>query len=126
MDYVAGTSMGAVVGALYAMGKSPEDIEGIVEEIDWDTIFRDAPRCKERRSPRSCSLQTLGPKKYKSRVRPRLARQFLRWPVGYWLIAADTRIFLPKSSLAHRVGECGRTARQISSAAVRLDVVLLG
>ena len=30
IDYVAGTSMGAIVGALYAAGYSPEEMEAIV------------------------------------------------------------------------------------------------
>jgi NTE family protein len=39
---IAGTSMGAVVGGLYAAGYSPAEIEGIVTESDWDDLFRDA------------------------------------------------------------------------------------
>ena len=30
IDYVAGTSMGAIVGSLYAMGYSPDDMERII------------------------------------------------------------------------------------------------
>lgn len=40
-DYIAGTSMGAVVGGLYAAGISAEDIEAQLNEIDWDRVFRD-------------------------------------------------------------------------------------
>jgi NTE family protein len=39
---IAGTSIGAVVGALYASGHSPEEIEKIVGDIDWVDLFRDA------------------------------------------------------------------------------------
>ena len=46
-DYVAGTSMGAIVGALYAMGKFSERIEGIFTEIDRDMILRDSSARKE-------------------------------------------------------------------------------
>ena len=34
-DYIAGTSMGAVIGAMYAAGHSPDDIERIAKTTDW-------------------------------------------------------------------------------------------
>ena len=40
---IAGTSMGAVVGALYASGRSPDEIEGILNRLDWADLFRDDP-----------------------------------------------------------------------------------
>ncbi len=49
IDYVAGTSMGAVVGGLYASGMSPRQIEEAIEGIDWDDIFRDEPPREDRR-----------------------------------------------------------------------------
>ncbi len=39
---IAGTSMGAVVGSLYASGKTAEEIAAITREISWTTIFDDA------------------------------------------------------------------------------------
>jgi NTE family protein len=47
IDYIAGTSMGAIVGALYASGKSPEEIEQILLRADWDTLFTDKPPRKD-------------------------------------------------------------------------------
>jgi NTE family protein len=41
VDAIAGTSMGAIIGALYASGNSAEEIEEIVRSIDWNTIFDD-------------------------------------------------------------------------------------
>ena len=38
---VAGTSMGAVVGGLYAQGKTSTELKQITEEIPWTTIFND-------------------------------------------------------------------------------------
>ena len=35
IDYVAGTSMGAIVAALYAMGYSPEEMEAVIESDDF-------------------------------------------------------------------------------------------
>ena len=43
VDCIAGTSMGAVVGGLYACGMSPREIETTLREIDWDDLFDDSP-----------------------------------------------------------------------------------
>lgn len=43
IDAIAGTSMGAVVGGLYATGFSGEDIERIVSTLNWQDAFRDTP-----------------------------------------------------------------------------------
>lgn len=42
VDYVAGTSMGGLVGGLYATAHNPEEIEKIIEEIDWRTVLSGA------------------------------------------------------------------------------------
>ena len=39
IDYIAGTSTGAVIGGLYAMGYSAEDIEEIILNMNWKDIF---------------------------------------------------------------------------------------
>ncbi len=41
IDYIAGTSIGAIIGGLYAMGRTPDEIEQLVGEIDWDDVFKD-------------------------------------------------------------------------------------
>ncbi|HSH93796.1 MAG TPA: patatin-like phospholipase family protein [Roseimicrobium sp.] len=41
VDYVAGTSMGAVVGGLYASGLSPGEIEHWFREADWHYLLSD-------------------------------------------------------------------------------------
>jgi NTE family protein len=45
IDYVAGTSMGAIIGGLYASGLSADEIERVLNSIDWSDAFDD-------RSPR--------------------------------------------------------------------------
>jgi len=40
-DYITGTSMGSIVGALYSMGYSAEQLEEIVSEADWNQLFSD-------------------------------------------------------------------------------------
>ncbi len=45
IDAIAGTSMGAVVGGLYASGMSPDELEDIVVTLDWvDALSDKAPR----------------------------------------------------------------------------------
>ncbi len=45
IDAIAGTSMGAVVGGLYAAGLSGDEIERVFRELDWQEMIRDrAPR----------------------------------------------------------------------------------
>jgi NTE family protein len=41
VDYVAGTSMGAIVGGLYAAGLSPDELGTLVIDVDWLAAFDD-------------------------------------------------------------------------------------
>lgn len=41
VDYVTGTSMGALLGGMYAMGYSPGEIQQTVATIDWDAVLYD-------------------------------------------------------------------------------------
>jgi NTE family protein len=43
IDAIAGTSMGAVVGGLYASGLAPDQIEATVHSLNWQEAFRDRP-----------------------------------------------------------------------------------
>ena len=43
IDYIAGTSAGAIIGSLYASGLSPDEIEAAVAGIDWDDMLNDNP-----------------------------------------------------------------------------------
>jgi NTE family protein len=43
IDCIAGTSMGAVVGGLYASGMAAAQIESTMRSVDWQEAFRDAP-----------------------------------------------------------------------------------
>ncbi|MBD3409063.1 MAG: BamA/TamA family outer membrane protein [Ignavibacteriales bacterium] len=47
IDYVAGTSMGGLVGGLYAIGYAPSEIREIVMSQNWDRVLSDrVPRAK--------------------------------------------------------------------------------
>ncbi len=39
VDYVTGTSMGSIIGALYAAGYSADSIEEIARQINWDLLL---------------------------------------------------------------------------------------
>jgi len=41
VDYVAGTSIGGLIGGLYASGKSPGELKELVTSIDWDEVLSD-------------------------------------------------------------------------------------
>ncbi len=47
IDYVAGTSMGSIIGGLYSCGYTPDDMEKLIGSIHWDTLFQDAPERKD-------------------------------------------------------------------------------
>ena len=39
VDYITGTSMGAVIGSLYSIGYSADTLEKIARIIDWDLLL---------------------------------------------------------------------------------------
>jgi NTE family protein len=40
-DYITGTSMGSIIGALYAIGYDAESLEKIVRKLNWNEILED-------------------------------------------------------------------------------------
>lgn len=47
ISYIAGTSIGSIIGGLYASGYSPEEIENVTRSFDFSTLFSDS---RERKS----------------------------------------------------------------------------
>ena len=43
IDHVAGTSMGSLIGGLYASGMSSDQLEKLILELNWDDLFKDDP-----------------------------------------------------------------------------------
>jgi NTE family protein len=41
VDYVAGTSMGGLVGGFYAAGMNPEEMKALIEGLDWRKVLSD-------------------------------------------------------------------------------------
>ena len=46
-DYITGTSMGSIVGALYAMGYSVKEMEQISDTTDWGVVLSNTVRLNE-------------------------------------------------------------------------------
>ncbi len=44
LDVVAGTSMGGIIGGLYAAGMSPAEIRQVANDVDWSSFFSNKPR----------------------------------------------------------------------------------
>lgn len=43
VDCIAGTSMGSIIGGLYAAGLTPEEIKSAMLSMNWDDLFQDQP-----------------------------------------------------------------------------------
>ena len=41
IDYVVGTSMGSIIGGLYSIGYSPEQMDSMVRKQDWQFLLSD-------------------------------------------------------------------------------------
>lgn len=39
IDYVAGTSMGSIIGGLYSLGYTPDEMDEIIKSVDWSQIM---------------------------------------------------------------------------------------
>jgi NTE family protein len=47
VDYISGASMGAIVGAMYAMDNSPKELRDLVETLDFDKLLSGPPSYDE-------------------------------------------------------------------------------
>jgi len=43
IDYIGGTSIGAIIGGLYAVGYNAQEMEEIILAQDWESLFADEP-----------------------------------------------------------------------------------
>ena len=41
VDYIAGTSMGSIIGAMYAAGYDPYEMDSIISNLDWSRYMMD-------------------------------------------------------------------------------------
>ena len=47
IDYIAGTSMGAIIGGIYAAGYSADELEQVLIEMNWTAAMSDQPPRRE-------------------------------------------------------------------------------
>lgn len=90
VDCVAGTSMGALIGGLYASGMPAVEIETLLLELNWNGVLTDSVARKERSFRRKQDdLESLAPAK------PGIGKGGLKFPSG--LIAGENiRLFLER------------------------------
>ncbi len=55
IDMILGTSMGSIVGGLYASGYSPQAMQELISNIDWNSLFMDQKELPETMFERSVS-----------------------------------------------------------------------
>ena len=48
IDYISGTSMGSLIGALYAIGYTAKDLETLAKNQNWDILLSDKIKWKDR------------------------------------------------------------------------------
>ncbi len=134
VDYVAGTSMGAIVGSLYASGYSGKDIDSIFKDVDFDKIINDnLPRAAKTSYERDNSEKyavTLPFDKFKLKLPSALSRgqntlsllskltlhvseieDFSKLPIPFFCIATNVEtgqaVVLDKGSLAQSIVASG-------------------
>lgn len=100
VDLIAGTSMGAVVGGLYAAGYSADEIKRLLEETDWEVALTDDPE-RPRRTMRTKEVES----EFLIPYRIGFNRGRLQMPLG--VIAGQhldqilQRMLLPVSQVRH-------------------------
>ena len=53
IDYVVGTSMGSIIGGLYSIGYTPEQLDSMVRRQDWTFLLSDKiPRSEQNMAER--------------------------------------------------------------------------
>ncbi|MBR4923494.1 MAG: patatin-like phospholipase family protein, partial [Bacteroidaceae bacterium] len=58
IDYVVGTSMGSIIGGLYAIGYTPEQMDSMVRVQDWGFLLSDrTPRSDKNMAEREADEQ---------------------------------------------------------------------
>ncbi len=90
IDYIAGTSIGAIVGGLYASGMTSDELGEALASIDWAEAMRDKPPRRDlnfRRKEDSA--------RYLFDLEVGIGRGGLEWPAGF--ISGQNLFFLLQS-----------------------------
>jgi len=90
IDYIAGTSIGAIVGGLYASGMTSDELAEALATIDWSEAMQDKPPRRDlnfRRKEDSA--------RYLFDLEVGIGRGGLKWPAGF--ISGQNLFFLLQS-----------------------------
>ena len=87
IDYIAGTSIGAIMGGLYASGMTADELKDAVENIDWKEALQDKPPRRDRTFRRKTDDL-----RYLIDLEVGIGKDGLRWPAG--LVSGQNLFFL--------------------------------
>ena len=74
IDYIVGTSMGSIIGGLYSIGYTPEQLDSMVKKQDWTFLLSD--RIKRSRTGKVGNVCTLSPSDRKGFQRTGIGRSY--------------------------------------------------
>jgi NTE family protein len=116
IDVIAGTSMGAIIGGLYASGLSADEIEKITLELDWAKKLRDNVPRQERsiQRKRTEDIFSIG-------ASPGIGKSGLKLPSG---AIQGQNIILELQKITHHVSDINDFSKfPIPFKAVATDIV---
>ena len=74
IDYIVGTSMGSIIGGLYAIGYTPQQLDSMVKKQDWTFLLSD----RIKRSQQTMSEKNQKPSCYRSLSPENVSKNKLR------------------------------------------------
>ncbi|MBP6534044.1 MAG: patatin-like phospholipase family protein [Arenimonas sp.] len=115
IDCIAGTSMGALIGGLYASGMTSSELEEMVKTLDWSALLSDTVPRQERSFRRKQDDQlSLAP------TRPGIGRGGLRLPSG--ILSGESIIFFLTEKSGNSAGIADFNQLSIPFRAVAADI----
>ncbi len=115
IDCIAGTSMGALVGGLYASGMTSAELEEMIKVLDWRLLLNDTVPRQERSFRRKQDDQlSLAP------TRPGIGRDGLKLPSG--ILAGENIIFFLTKKSSNSAGIADFNQLSIPFRAVAADI----
>jgi len=124
IDCLAGTSMGAIVGGLYAAGYSPAELEELAVGLDWNGFLRDQPDRRELPFRRKVDDLT-----YLTRWEVGVGRDGLRLPsglVGGHRLGARLRVLALRAAGIDDFDRLPVPFRAVAADAANGETVVLG
>jgi len=97
IDYIAGTSIGAIVGGLYASGMTSDELAEALATIDWDEAMQDRPPRRDLNFRRKEDTA-----RYLIAMEVGIGRGGLKWPAGF---RSGQNLFFLLQSLTVQVAE---------------------